>query len=116
MADELLRSGATGPQALRLADAILDALQDAGLDPDVAQDAYDVFLTYVLGSAGRQTTATAPARWRAFESSARPSRARHLPRAPARHRGGTARDDDARFAGGLDLVLDAIAARTSQAG
>src|SRR3954449_3150683 len=67
LADELLRSGATGPQALRLADAILAALQDAGLDPDAAQDAYDVFLTYVLGSAGRQTTATAPARWRAFE-------------------------------------------------
>ena len=68
LADELLRSGATGPQALRLADAILDALQDAGLDQDVAQDAYDLFLTYVLGSAGRQTTATAPARWRSFEA------------------------------------------------
>ena len=67
LADVLLRSGATGPQALRLADAILDALQDAGLDQDDAQDAYDLFLTYVLGSAGRQTTATAPARWRAFE-------------------------------------------------
>src|SRR3954447_3846567 len=67
LADELLRSGATGPHALRLADAILDALQDAGLEHDDAQDAYDVFFTYVLGSAGRQTTATAPARWRAFE-------------------------------------------------
>src|ERR1051326_7985762 len=31
LADELLRSGATGPQALRLADAVLGALQDAGL-------------------------------------------------------------------------------------
>src|SRR4051812_31197309 len=50
LADELLRSGATGPQALRLADAILDALDDAGLDQDDAQDAYDLFLTYVLGS------------------------------------------------------------------
>src|SRR3954451_4554332 len=68
LADELLRSGATGPQALRLADAILDALQEAGLHHDAAQDAYDVFLTYVLGSAGRQTTATAPARWRSFAS------------------------------------------------
>ena len=54
LADELLRSGATGPQALRLADAILDALEEAGLDQDDAQDAYDLFLTYVLGSAGRQ--------------------------------------------------------------
>src|SRR6185312_5551482 len=67
LADVLLRSGATGPQALRLADAILAALEDAGLDQDDAQDAYDLFLTYVLGSAGRQTTATAPARWRSFE-------------------------------------------------
>src|SRR3954454_24623807 len=63
VADVLLRSGATGPQALRLADAILGALEAAGLTPDDAQDAYVVFLTYVLGSAGRQTTATAPARW-----------------------------------------------------
>src|SRR3954466_6318032 len=46
VADELLRSGATGPQALRLADAILGALRDAGLDVEDAQDAYDVFLTY----------------------------------------------------------------------
>src|SRR3954451_15829853 len=68
LADELLRSGATGPQALRLADAILDALQDAGLRRAAAQDAYDVFFTYVLGSAGRQTSATAPARWRSFAS------------------------------------------------
>ena len=67
LADELLRSGATGPQALRLSDAILGALHDAGLDQDDAQDAYDLFLTYVLGSAGRQTTATAPARWQALE-------------------------------------------------
>src|SRR5689334_14549227 len=67
LADELLRSGATGPQALRIADAILAALEEAGLAPNVAQDAYDVFLTYVLGSAGRQATAAAPARWRGFE-------------------------------------------------
>jgi AcrR family transcriptional regulator len=113
LADDLLRSGATGPEALRLADAILDALQEAGLEPDDAQDAYDVFLTYVLGSAGRQTTATAPARWRSFESA--------LDRAepdtyPALRRAGgvTSRDDDARFAGGLELVLDAIAGRASR--
>src|SRR3954451_20168360 len=68
LADELLRSGATGPQALRVADGILAALQDAGLDPELAQDAYDVFLTYVLGSAGRRTTDTAPARWLTFAS------------------------------------------------
>ncbi|MDA0160834.1 TetR/AcrR family transcriptional regulator C-terminal domain-containing protein [Solirubrobacter ginsenosidimutans] len=111
LADVLLRSGATGPQALRLADAILDALQDAGLDPDVVQDAYDVFLTYVLGSAGRQTTATAPARWRSFELAL--AEAEPDTYAALRHatRGRTARDDDARFAGGLDLVLDAIAPR-----
>ena len=114
LADVLLRSGATGPQALRLADAILDALQDAGLDPDVAQDAYDVFLTYVLGSAGRQTTVTAPARWRAFEialDQAEPDTFLALEHATRR---GTTRDDDARFDGGLDLVLDAIAGRTSR--
>jgi AcrR family transcriptional regulator len=114
LADELLRSGATGPQALRLADAILDALQDAGLDQDVAQDAYDVFLTFVLGSAGRQTTAAAPARWRAFEialDQAPPDTYAALGHAT---RGGTTRDDDARFGGGLDLVLDAIAGRTSR--
>jgi hypothetical protein len=111
LADVLLRSGATGPQALRLADAILDALHEAGLDPDAAQDAYDVFLTYVLGSAGRQATATAPARWRGFElalDQAEPDTfvaLRHAIRA------GTPREDDARFGGGLELVLDAIAGR-----
>ncbi len=111
LADELLRSGATGPQALRLADAILDALQDAGLGSSDAQDAYDVFLTYVLGSAGRQTTATAPARWRSFEAAldqAEPDAYAALRRGT---RDGTPRDDDARFGGGLDLVLDAIASR-----
>jgi AcrR family transcriptional regulator len=114
LADELLRSGATGPQALRLAEAILDALQEAGLDPDAAQDAYDVFLTYVLGSAGRETTATAPARWRSFElalDQAEPDTYVALRHAT---RGGTARDDDARFSGGLGLVLDAIAGRASR--
>ena len=88
LADVLLRSGATGPQALRLADAILGALEDAGLDPDDAQDAYDVFLTYVLGSAGRQTTATAPARWHGFERAldqAEPDRYPALRHAPGRH-------------------------------
>jgi AcrR family transcriptional regulator len=114
LADVLLRSGATGPQALRLADAILDALGDAGLDPDDAQDAYDVFLTYVLGSAGRQTTAIAPARWRAFAEAldqAEPDRYPALRRAARSDR---ARDDDARFTGGLGLVLDAIAGRSSR--
>jgi AcrR family transcriptional regulator len=114
LADEVLRSGATGPQALRLADAILGALQDAGLDHDDAQDAYDVFLTYVLGSAGRQATATAPARWQAFETAldqADPGGYDALRRAA---REGTARDDDARFAGGLALVLDAIAERAAR--
>jgi AcrR family transcriptional regulator len=113
LADELLRSGATGPQALRLADAILHALQDAGLDHDDAQDAYDVFLTYVLGSAGRQTTATAPARWRGFEVAldrAGPDGYAALRRAT---HDGSPRNDDARFAGGLALVLDAIAGRAS---
>ena len=116
LADELLRSGATGPQVLRLADAILAALQDAGLDPDVAQDAYDLFLTYVLGSAGRQATATAPARWRGFEIKLEQAEPDTYPALRHASRGGTARDDDARFAGGLDLLLDAIAGRTSQAG
>jgi AcrR family transcriptional regulator len=109
LADELLRSGATGPEALRLADAILGALYDAGLGADAAQDAYDVFLTYVLGSAGRQTTATAPARWRSLElalAQAEPGSYVALRRATG---GGTTRGDDARFGGGLDLVLDAIA-------
>lgn len=113
LADALLRSGATGPQALRLADAILAALADAGLDDDDAQDAYDVFLTYALGSAGRQTTASAPARWRGFElalDQAEPDAYAALRRAT---RGDTGRDDDARFAGGLDLVLDAVAARVA---
>ena len=114
LADELLRSGATGPQALRVADAILDALDAAGLDHDEAPDAYDVFFTFVLGSAGRQTTATAPARWRGFElalDQAAPDAYPALRRAAGSH---TTRDDDARFAGGLDLVLDAIAERASR--
>ena len=112
LADQLLRSGATGPQALRLAEAILDALHESGLGQDDAQDAYDVFLTYVLGSAGRQTTATAPARWRSFADTlehAEPGAHPALRHAAA---AGTTRDDDARFAGGLGLVLDAIAARS----
>jgi AcrR family transcriptional regulator len=101
VADTLLRSGATGPQALRIADAILAALDDAGVDPASAPDAYDVFLTYVLGSAGRH------ARWQGFAA------APGLDAYPALRRAtlsDTTRDDDARFAGGLDLVLDAIAA------
>jgi AcrR family transcriptional regulator len=114
LADVLLRSGATGPQALRLADAILGALEDAGLDRDDAQDAYDVFLTYALGSAGRQTTATAPARWRAFETALDQAQPDTYPALQRATRGGATRDDDARFAGGLDLVLDAIADRAAR--
>jgi AcrR family transcriptional regulator len=113
LADELLRSGATGPEALRLADAILDALHDAGLEPDDAQDAYDVFLTYVLGSAGRQATATAPARWRGFQSALDRAEPGAYPALRRAARGGATRDDDARFAGGLELVLQAIAGRAS---
>jgi AcrR family transcriptional regulator len=116
LADVLLRSGATGPQALRLADAILDAVQDAGLDQDDAQDAYDVFLTYVLGSAGRQTTAVAPARWRAFGQALDEAEADAYPALRRAAAGANTRDDDARFTGGLDLVLDAIAARASPSG
>jgi TetR/AcrR family tetracycline transcriptional repressor len=114
LADELLRSGATGPQGLRIAEAILEALEDAGVDEDVRQDAYSLFLTFVLGSAARQTTAPTPARWQAFERAlehAGPDSHPALRRAvPA----GINRDDDTRFAGGLELVLDAIAARTSR--
>jgi tetracycline repressor-like protein len=112
--DVLLRSGATGPQALRLADAILDALQDAGLDQDDAQDAYDLFLTYVLGSAGRQTTAIAPARWRAFAEALDQAEPDTYPALRRAARSGTTRDDDTRFAGGLHLVLEAIAGRASR--
>jgi AcrR family transcriptional regulator len=115
LADELLRSGATGPHALRVADAILDALQDAGLGEDDAQDAYDLFLTYVLGSAGRQTTAAAPARWRSFELAVDQNEPGAYPALRRAAGSGTSRDDDARFAGGLDLVLDAIAGRASRA-
>ncbi len=114
LADVVLRSGTTGPQALRLADAIVGALHDAGLEPDAAQDAYDVFLTYVLGSAGRQTTATAPARWRAFGTALDETERDTYPALQRATRAGTSRDDDARFAGGLDLVLDAIADRASR--
>jgi AcrR family transcriptional regulator len=114
LADELLRSGATGPQALRLADAILDAVQDAGLHDDDAQDAYDVFLTYVLGSAGRETTASAPARWRGFARALERAEPDAYPALRRAGQGGATRDDDARFAGGLDLVLDAIAGRASR--
>jgi AcrR family transcriptional regulator len=113
LADVLLRSGATGPQALRLADAILDALEEAGLDQADAQDAYDLFLTYVLGSAGRQTTATAPARWRAFESALDQAAPDTYPALRRAARGSATRDDDTRFAGGLNLALDAIAGRAS---
>jgi TetR/AcrR family tetracycline transcriptional repressor len=108
LADELLRSGATGPQALRVADTILAALLDAGLDRDAAQDGYDVFLTYVLGSAGRQTTASAPARWRAFESALDGVPSGAYPALRRAARGGRPREDDAHFAGGLQLVLAAI--------
>jgi AcrR family transcriptional regulator len=114
LADQLLRSGATGPQALRIADAILGALEDAGLDEDDAQDAYDVFLTYVLGSAGRQATATAPARWRGFEVALDDAEPHAQPALRRAVRSGATRDDDARFAGGLDLVLDAIAGRAAR--
>jgi AcrR family transcriptional regulator len=112
LSDVVLRSGATGPQALRLADAILGAFEEAGLGPDEAQDAYDVFLTYVLGSAGRQATATAPARWQGFERALEQAEPDSYP--ALRRASGTIRGDDARFAGGLDLVLDAIASRTSR--
>jgi AcrR family transcriptional regulator len=113
LADVLLRSGATGPQALRVADAILGALEEAGLDQGDAQDAYDVFLTYVLGSAGRQTTASAPARWQALKCALDQADPGTYPTLERAARGGTTRHDDARFAGGLELVLDAIAGRAS---
>jgi AcrR family transcriptional regulator len=115
LADQLLRSGATGPQALRIADAILDALAEAGLGRDAAQDAYDVFLTYVLGSAGRQATESAPARWRGFENALEQAEPGAYPALRRAGRGGSARDDDAHFAGGLELVLDAIAGRADRA-
>jgi hypothetical protein len=111
LADVLLRSGATGPQALRVADAILDALEDAGLEQSDAQDAYDLFFTFVLGSAGRQTTATAPARWQSFQAALDQTRPDTYPALHRAIQSDTPRDDDARFAGGLDLVLDAIAGR-----
>jgi AcrR family transcriptional regulator len=114
LAYELLRSDATGPHALRLADAILDALEDAGVDENVVQDAYDLFLIYVLGSAGRQTTAIAPTYWEESERAldrAGPDSYPALRRAAS---GGMTRDEDTRFAGGLDLVLDAIAGRASR--
>jgi hypothetical protein len=114
LADELLRAGATGPQALRVADAILDGLEDAGLAPDDAQDAYDVFFTYVLGSAGRQATATGPARWKGFELALDQAEADTYPALRRAARSDTPRDDDARFGAGLDLVLDAIADRASR--
>ena len=109
VADVLLRSGAGGPQALRIADAILAALEDAGLDRDAAPDAYDVFLTYVLGSAGRQTTATAPARWQGLADALDQVEPGSYPALRRAVEGGAGRDDDERFAGGLALVLDAIA-------
>jgi AcrR family transcriptional regulator len=109
VADVLLRSGARGPQALRLADAILAALEDAGLDREAAPDAYDVFLTYVLGSAGRQTTATAPARWQGLADALDQVEPESYPALRRTVEGGAGRDDDERFAGGLALVLDAIA-------
>jgi AcrR family transcriptional regulator len=112
VADVVLRSGATGPQALRLADAILGACEDAGLEGHDAQDAYDVFLTYVLGSAGRQATATSPARWQGFAQALDRAEPDSYP--ALRRAGGSGRDDDARFAGGLDLVLDAIAERAAR--
>jgi hypothetical protein len=111
LADVLLRSGATGPQALRLADAIVAALDDAGLTHADEQDAYDVFLTYVLGSAGRQTTATAPARWQSFQTALDQAESGTYPALERALRADVSRTDDARFAGGLELVLDAIAAR-----
>jgi AcrR family transcriptional regulator len=107
LADVLLRSGATGPKALRVADAILGALEDAGLDPAVSPDAYDVFLTYVLGSAGRH------ARWTGFELALEHAEPGVHPALQRATLSDTTRDDDARFAGGLDLVLDAIAARAN---
>ena len=112
---QLPRSGATGAQALRLADAILDALHDAGLDQDDAQDAYDLFLTYVLGSAGRPDHRHRPCTL-AERSRKRfdQSQSDTYPALRRAARSGTNRDDDARFAGGLDLVLDAIAGRTSR--
>ena len=65
----------------------------------------------MLGSAGRQTTATAPARWRSFEAALDQAEPDAYPALRRATRGGTPRDDDARFGGGLDLVLDAIASR-----
>jgi len=114
LADVLLRSGATGPQALRLADAILGALDDAGLEPHAAQDAYDLFLTYVLGSAGREATASAPARWQGFAIALDHAGPGTYPALTRALHGDRARDDDARFAGGLELALDAIAGSASR--
>ena len=69
-------------------------------------------VSYVLGSAGRQATATAPARWHGFERALDQAAPDCYP--ALRRMSGTIRGDDARFAGGLDLVLDAIADRASR--
>jgi AcrR family transcriptional regulator len=114
LADELLRSGATGPQGVRIAEAILEALEEAGVGEDVVQDAYSLFLTYVLGSAARQTTAPTPVRWQAFETALEQTQPDSYPALRRAVSAGITRDDDTRFAGGLDLVLDAIAGRTSR--
>jgi AcrR family transcriptional regulator len=115
LAYELLRSDPSGPQALRLAEAILDALEEAGVDDDVAQDAYDLFLTYVLGSAGRQTTAVAATYWEEFETALDQGEPDSYPALRRAAASGMTRDDDTRFAGGLELVLDAIAGRVPRA-
>jgi AcrR family transcriptional regulator len=114
LADELLRSGATGPQGVRIAETILEALEDAGVGEDVVQDAYSLFLTYVLGTAARQTIATTPERWQAFEKALEPTQPDSYPALRRAVPAGISRDDDTRFAGGLELVLDAIAGRASR--
>jgi hypothetical protein len=73
-----------------------------------------LFLTYLLGGAGRQTTAIAPARWRAFKEALDQPEPDTYPALRRAARSGTTRDDDARFVGGLDLVLDGIAGRSSR--
>lgn len=52
------RQGARGPNARRLGDIMLDALEQAGIDRAIAQQAQHVLVIYAIGSAAYYTSAT----------------------------------------------------------
>jgi AcrR family transcriptional regulator len=110
LAQVILERGAAGPAAVRMAEACLGVLAQAGLDEAALWAAYHTLLTYITGfvlgetwprdddGGGRQAATSA------YLASLPPTR---FPNISAANRN-VSWDDDSRFDFGLGLLVDAL--------